>query len=50
MSATTEKFRKFVEDNFKIIVTVLAFFVTMYVQHTNNTARIAELQGKCVDL
>ena len=22
----------------------------MYVQHTNNTARIAELQGKCVDL
>ena len=50
MSATTEKFRKFVEDNFKIIVTVLAFFVTMYVQHTNNTARIAKLQGKCVDL
>lgn len=50
MTATTDKFRKFVEDNFKIIVTVFAFFITMYVQHTNNTARIAELQDKCVDL
>lgn len=50
MTNTTGKFQKFVEDNLKIIVTVLAFFVTMYVQHTNNTARIAELQEKCVAL
>lgn len=50
MTNTTGKFQKFVEDNLKIIITVLAFFVTMYVQHTNNTARIAELQSKCVDL
>lgn len=51
MTATTkEKLRKFVEENFKIIVTVLAFFVTMYVQHTNNTARIGELQEKCAEL
>lgn len=50
MTTATDKIRKFVEDNFKIIVTVFAFFVTMYVQHTNNTARIAELQEKCAAL
>lgn len=50
MTNTSEKFRQFVEENFKIIITVLAFAVTTYVQFTNNTTRIAELQGKCVDL
>lgn len=50
MTNTSEKFREFVEENFKIIITVLAFAVTTYVQFANNTARIAELQGKCAAL
>lgn len=50
MTNTSEKFRQFVEENFKIIITVLAFAVTTYVQFTNNTTRIAELQDKCIDL
>jgi len=46
----TEKIRQFVQDNFKILVTIFAFLVTMYVQHANNTARIKELQEKCAML
>lgn len=39
--------KDFVQNNLKILLTVAAFFVTMYVQHENNTARIVELQEKC---
>lgn len=50
MKNTSEKLRQFVEENFKIIITVLAFAVTTYVQFASNTAHIAELQGKCAAL
>ena len=47
MTTTQDKLKKFVNDNFKTIVTVAAFLVTMYVQHTNNTTHITELQERC---
>lgn len=50
MTTTTEKIKKFVTDNFKILVTIFAFLVTMYVQHTNNTSRISDLQDRCIAL
>ena len=39
--------KEFVQQNFRIIVTVGAFLVTMYVQHVNNTNQITQLQEKC---
>ena len=39
--------KEFVQQNFKIIVTIGAFLVTMYVQHVNNTNQISQLQEKC---
>lgn len=50
MTITTEKIKKFVQDNFKILVTILAFLVTMYVQHVTNTTRIKQLEEHCVQL
>lgn len=50
MTMTTEKFKKFMQDNFKIIVTIVAFLVTMYVQHITNTSRIDRLEEQCVTL
>ncbi|MDR2883401.1 MAG: hypothetical protein LBU98_06470 [Alistipes sp.] len=47
---TTEKLKSFVRDNFRIIVTIVAFLVTFYVQHVTNTARIAKLEEQCVTL
>ena len=35
---------------FKIIVVVLSFSLTLYIQHVNNTAQIAELETKCIGL
>lgn len=46
----TEKIKKFVQDNFKLIVTAVAFLVTMYAQHLDNTAHIKDLQDKCLRL
>lgn len=42
--------RNFVTDNFKSLVVILSFLVTMYVQHTTNTAHIAELTLRCETL
>ena len=47
---TTEKIKTFVKDNFKIIVTIFAFLVTLYVQHLTNTTRINRLEEQCVKL
>ncbi|WP_165045049.1 hypothetical protein [Dysgonomonas sp. ZJ709] len=44
------QFREFVLGNFKSLVLVLSFIVTMYVQHVNNTTHIAELTAKCTGL
>ena len=35
---------------FKLIVVVLSFSLTLYIQHVNNTAQIAELETKCIGL
>jgi type I restriction-modification system DNA methylase subunit len=50
MTPTSEKIKQFVKDNFKIIVTIVAFLVTMYVQHLTNTSRINKLEEQCVAL
>ena len=42
--------REFVLNNFKTLTAVVAFIVTMYVQHMNNISRIAELTDKCTSL
>ncbi|GAB6013398.1 DUF7365 family protein [Viscerimonas tarda] len=39
--------KTFVVDNFKAIIMVVSFIVTLYVQHTANTARITELEAQC---
>jgi outer membrane murein-binding lipoprotein Lpp len=41
------KFKEFVLNNFKAIVMVLSFAVTLYVQHTANIAKINELDSQC---
>ncbi len=50
MTTKSEKLKQFVKDNFKIIVTIVAFLVTMYVQHVINTTRIDRLEQHCSTL
>lgn len=50
MTCITDKIRQFVQDNFKILVTILAFLVTFYVQHVTNTNRIKQLEDHCGQL
>ena len=45
-----EQFKEFVVKYFKIIVVLLSFSLTLYIQHVNNTAQIAELETKCIGL
>ena len=45
-----EQLKEFVLKYFKIIVAVLTFALTLYIQHINNTAQIAELETKCAGL
>ena len=45
-----EQFKEFVIKYFKIIVVVLSFSLTLYIQHINNTAQIAKLETKCVGM
>ena len=42
--------KEFILSNFRTLVLIAGFVVTMYVQHTDNTARIEELNTKCVSL
>lgn len=45
-----DKIRNFVQENFKILVTIFAFMVTMYVQHVTNTGKIEALERHCDNL
>lgn len=45
-----ENVKEFVVHNFKLLSIVLSFILTMYIQHMNNTAQIAELTNRCNDL
>lgn len=42
--------KNFVLTNFKTLVIIVSFVVTMYIQHVNNTTHIAELKAKCLGL
>ncbi len=37
-------------ENFKFLVVIISFLVTMYAQHTTNTSHIAELTIRCQTL
>ncbi|MDR2626478.1 MAG: hypothetical protein LBC40_00400 [Dysgonamonadaceae bacterium] len=42
--------KELVLNNLKAIVMVVSFIVTLYVQHTANTAKIATLENQCGNL
>ncbi|WP_256316455.1 hypothetical protein [Odoribacter splanchnicus] len=42
--------KEFVMKYFKSIVVVLSFSLSLYIQHVNKTAQIAELETKCIGL
>ncbi len=42
--------KDFVLHNLKVIIIVISFLVTMYVQHLNNVAHVAELKERCLML
>ncbi len=42
--------KAFVLNHFKSLVVVISFIATMYVQHVNNTAQVAELKTRCAEL
>lgn len=42
--------KEFIENNFRSLIIIASFIVTMYVQHVNNTSRIVELSNRCVTL
>lgn len=42
--------KEFVQSNFKSLILIISFLVTMYVQHVNNTTQITELKGRCQGL
>lgn len=42
--------KEFIENNFRSLIIITSFIVTMYVQHINNTSRIVELSNRCITL
>ncbi|MBF0575519.1 hypothetical protein IR022_06010 [Dysgonomonas sp. GY617] len=46
----TKNFKEFVTHNFRSLIVILSFIVTMYLQHVSNTAHILQLEQKCTKL
>jgi peptidoglycan hydrolase CwlO-like protein len=44
------KLKEFVMNNFKAIIMIVSFILTLYVQHTVNTSKITELESKATGL
>jgi hypothetical protein len=42
--------RNFISDNFRTIIIIVSFVVTLYVQHVSNTEHINELTRRCQTL
>ena len=42
--------KEFVSTNFRALIVILSFIVTIYVQHVSNTAQINALTQKCTAL
>ena len=42
--------RDFVSSNFRTIILIIGFIVTIYVQHVNNVEQITELKSRCNSL
>ncbi len=39
--------KEFIQSNFRSVIVILSFIVTMYVQHVSNITRIKQLEAKC---
>lgn len=39
--------KDFISSNFRSLIVIVSFVITMYVQHMNNTTQILELTTKC---
>lgn len=42
--------KEFLSNNFRTLIVIASFAITMYVQHVTNISRIAELTAKCISL
>jgi len=42
--------KEFVLNNFKTLVIIVSFIITIYVQHITNVNQIADLNTKCISL
>lgn len=42
--------KEFIQSNFRSVIVIISFIVTMYVQHVNNTTQIKQLEAKCSGL
>ncbi len=42
--------KEFVSNNFKMLIIIVSFIITIYVQHIANVNQIAELSTKCATL
>ena len=42
--------KDFFANNSRVVLIIVSFVVTIYVQHVNNTARIEELSQRCINL
>lgn len=42
--------KEFLSNNFRTLVVIASFAITIYVQHVTNISRITELTAKCISL
>ena len=43
-------FKDFISNNLRVLIVIVSFAITIYIQHVNNTAQISALSAKCVAL
>lgn len=43
-------FKDFITNNLRVLIMIVSFAITIYIQHINNTAQISSLNAKCVAL
>lgn len=44
------QFKDFVTNNLRVLIVIVSFAITIYMQHVNNTAQITALNNKCIAL
>ena len=43
-------FKDFISNNLRVLIVIVSFAITIYIQHVNNTSQIAALSDKCIAL